>query len=90
MMLKYGYNSFNNCYKLTKVVIPNKVREIEYRAYGCNFNPYNHGTLDTLILGKSLTTIGSNAFVGQNMINYIKSSSAGSRRRRRLDLNRTQ
>lgn len=68
-----GYNSFNNCYKLTKVVIPNKVREIEYRAYGCNFNPYNHGTLDTLILGKSLTTIGSNAFVGQNMINYIKS-----------------
>lgn len=71
-----GYNSFNNCYKIKKVVIPNEVREIEYRAFGCNFNPYNHGIIDTLILGRQLATIGSNAFVGQNYIVFIKSKNA--------------
>lgn len=68
-----GYNSFYNTYKIKKVVIPDACREIEYRAFGCNFSPYNHGELDTIVLGKNLSAIGSNAFVGQNYITYIKS-----------------
>ena len=67
-----GYNSFNNCYMLTKVVIPDAVKKIEYNAFGCNFNPYNHGTLDTLILGSGLDSIESSAFTGQSYIVYIK------------------
>lgn len=58
-----GHRAFLSCKRLTSIAIPDAVTEIEEYAF-C----MQKGALNTVYIGKSVQTIGTNAFVARNGI----------------------
>ena len=60
---------FNNCTKLTSIILPNSITEIESGAFqGCS-------SLTTLTIGNSVTSIGEYVFYGTRIANLTISDS---------------
>ncbi|GEM_PF-1018822 len=68
-----GYNAMAQCFALDSINIPDACLEIGDNAFRTANNPMRQGQIRVLVFGKSLRSIGDQAFAGQNNIVDITS-----------------